>query len=174
MAQEIVTWCDVHMRQDERVPGRTFRLSLEGPLMEIDLCEQCDKAYLNEVRFLLEADGRPVGNGEPMAPATPEAPRERSKASKDTRSDVELFCPACAKEGGSWSTHYRSKMRGHALRAHNEPLAAIESRAGVSVEGKELRFTCEACGLKFAEPQGLGTHRRKAHEDKAEETLEGV
>jgi hypothetical protein len=57
MAREIVLWCDVDMRDDQRVPGSTRTLDLGHGPREIDLCDQHAKQYLEPLADILDELG---------------------------------------------------------------------------------------------------------------------
>lgn len=61
MAQEIVVWCDRHLKRDgARVDGITRRISLEGKEIELDACEECWAELAAPLIELLDIAGRPV------------------------------------------------------------------------------------------------------------------
>lgn len=163
MAQEIVTWCDVHMNRGERVPARPITGSLDGGKPHvIDLCEACEKEIVEPFRQLL-ADGRVLGEQAKRTPGG-NTPGGEDFGPADA-SGREYVCPICADLGVAYSTKRRGRIRDHVRAQHGRNLPELESERGETVDGLPLRFACDApgCGLKFSHAQGLGAHKRHVH-----------
>ena len=88
MAREIVTHCDVDMRNDERVPGTTYTLDLGRGPREIDLCDVHAKELLGPLSSALDELG-----GKPLAPvkASSKATSKRSAAGATGTLDVDVL-----------------------------------------------------------------------------------
>lgn len=105
MAKEIISWCDVDMLDDVKVPGRTVRvqIGLAQPV-EVDLCEQHEKQLVEPLRELIEQHGQP------------------------TAAVDDLTCPMCSKrytKKESLAKHIRAK---HTEAAVEEPVATHVQR----------------------------------------------
>lgn len=157
MAQEIIafTWCDRHMRRDEKVEGQTVTLSLNaGAPRQIDLCKACYDEVVEPLAVLLEEESRPA--------QLDAKARDRLRAQEKRASDTQH---ACLVEGCDYEAKARSSHRDHAVQVHGKPLSEIESEYGHSIEGRPLRHRCPDCSLRFSTGQALGQHRRHNHED---------
>jgi hypothetical protein len=160
MAQEIVTWCDVHMEKDERVPGSTVTIAIDNKKARaLDLCEQCHKELLGSLLEVLEG-ARIAANANPPVGHDDEGSQpRRSQPQRD------MSCPICAEEGQQYHVTKRSTMRDHMRHNHDVVLADFESRLGETLDGLPLPYKCDfpGCGLRFSHPQGMGAHRRYTH-----------
>lgn len=147
MAQEIVTWCDVCMRDGDRVPGSTLKVEVGdvGP-SQVDLCSLHFEEYVTPLVSLIE-DGRPLETEQ----------KEKGKGKGAAR----YACPECGPE----VTMTRSSFRDHMPKFHGMTLAEFEARIGETLDGKALTYECDfpGCGLKFSHPQGMGAHKRHVH-----------
>lgn len=162
MAQEIVTWCDVHLDRDERVAGSPRQVALMGQSTKVlDLCEDCAKEILGAVLDALEAYGR-----SPKAPpgAGKQGSKKKQQGSQRSEAQQGLVCPVpdCEEDRVFFD---RNSVRGHVQHMHDEVLAVLEAEAGQTVEGFPVEYMCEepGCGAGFATPQGRGAHASHRH-----------
>lgn len=162
MAQEIVTWCDPHLDEDERVYGTRRQIALNGQAPKVlDVCDDCEKEILGPVLTALELYGRspkaPPGSGSKKK-------RKEQESSQQSRAQEGMSCPVPDCETDQ-VFHDRSTIRGHVRSIHDEDLPVLEARAGKTVEGLTIKFLCEEpnCEAGFATPQGRGAHMSHRH-----------
>lgn len=161
MAQEIVTWCDVHLERGEREKGeRRLVALLSRKFKLVDVCDACMAERFGPAIALLDAHGRTETAGPKPVAAT--APQNQAE------SNGPLSCPV---EGCTDGRMYkaRSGVREHVHNRHNDDLANVEGRAGVTVDGRNVEFYCEVdgCPAGFATLRGRGAHHRYQHPEVA-------
>lgn len=164
MAQEIVTWCDVCMREDQKVPGSAVVIALNHMKPKaLDLCETHVKELVDPLWTLLEEEARPLGGSEPTIPEEP------SKPKKD--SDYWTEALECLVEGCDYSTRRRGSMREHTMKEHDTTLPRLETIHGATIDGKRLKHTCPYCDPKvmFSHGAGMATHVRQTHAEESQE-----
>lgn len=146
MAKQIVAWCDVHLAKDEQVVAQPVRVGIDGQLVELDLCEECTKLFVQPVRELLAAHGQPI------------------------RPD-ELTCNQCGKSYAKRDTLRKHLERKHglgvgaAIASPSSSTAAVlgQPQLDVAVPEAEKLYECPDCDRRFETPQGAGAHRNRAH-----------
>jgi hypothetical protein len=159
MAREIVTWCDIHMDKGERVPAKGVTLTLDFVESTFDLCEECDTRLFAPIRHLVEEYAQPAKAAPRSGKAANGASKEPGYRKPSERSLEPRECPVgnCREVLTT-----RVKMRHH-LTSHGTSLAEVETARGEGLWGEPLDHHCPDCDWKFPTPQGMATHRVKAH-----------
>lgn len=152
MAQQIVTWCDWHMERDERVPGTTRSVAIEGPPKLIDACDPCWKEHGQPLAEFAAALGRPDSDG-PLSSAPMVPTRKAMQAIHPQYS-----CPECGLE------LTRQGLRSHLKGQHDIVMAVIEGRQGHTFAGEPTTEYC-ACGAGFTTGTGVSAHIRAAQRE---------
>lgn len=157
MAREIVAWCDVDMRTDERVPAITYALDLGRGPREIDLCESHAKALLAPLVEVVEALG-----GKPSKPSKASPPIARQTAGSGSLDELLLSerrgrtpagerdhpCPWCPLNYAN-----ATGLLGHIRKAHG----FTSDASAADVFGAQ----CPLCGQAYG---SLGNHASKSHD----------
>lgn len=152
MATRIATDCDWHLDEDERVPGATLVISLDGghTFYAIDGCEDHEKAKLGPLAEDLEQHGRIIDDDER---AEWLAARRGKKVSPEPANHR---CPAL---GCGVGPTIRSTMRSHLADKHNLFIAQVEAALGQTLDGKPITDYCHECGGGFQAVVGLRRHK---------------
>lgn len=165
MSKEIrtIVWCDGPTHQDEQVEAAVTRRFAVDQLKEreLDLCEVCDKEYVQPLIDLLKENGQPIKPGQqPIAPTLFDQPKKRTA----TRRPHEIKCPI---EGCPWEGT-KSAGEQHAPRYHGgEALAVLEGRHGRhNLDGSrtQLEFRCASCEAAYENNRSLAGHIARGHE----------
>lgn len=150
MAKQIVAWCDKHLAQDEQVPASTVQVSLDGGnLVELDLCDPCDKEVLEPVRLLVEEFGQPTTeDGSPIG-ASGEA-------------HYHCYARGCDKTFAHGRNLQKHLDRIHGFTLPDSALGTEVVQVKQDAEGKPV-YPCPECDREFRKPQGVAAHRSHVH-----------
>ena len=175
MAQRIVTYCDRHLDEDgdgEQVDATSVVITLDGTERVIDLCPDCDKEMLGELRALLDDAGRRT-DGLPTKPRRGRPPkldpltgqREQPPRARTSRAVLDLEVNAngnteCPVKGCDAWVQPRS-LAHHIRQVHpGEVLARILLAQGAV----DRIYECGVEGVpRGVHRQGWGDDARHAH-----------
>jgi hypothetical protein len=183
MVREIVTWCSVEYAADEREPGQTRNISIDGEDYEVDLCDTCDKEAFDQVReFLVEyaQSSSSVKARRRDRDAAGRRPRVYTQR-KDIRTPVKgiYVCPFNPKHfqdepgleqdcaAGPFVS--RAGVRQHLDGTHGRRLGEMEDMVGELVTDDPKiaklahRHPCGLCDDRFPSRQAADTHRYAIH-----------
>jgi hypothetical protein len=163
MAQQIVTYCDLHLAKGEHVHGRTWGIALTIPgergsrEFELDACEDCAGPFVALVADLQE-HARQL-SGPKSAPAQPRVTPDDATAvipldgmpTPSGPDKTPVQCALCDKRPKGVPA-YASHLRSY----HDTTIAEVEGKA-------TLPCPVDGCKRKAANGTGLGAHLRNSH-----------
>lgn len=172
MAQELITWCDVHMADDDdaRVPGVTVEISIDRqPSKLLDICDSHYAEYIAPLEGLL-ADAR-----DSKVPTVPQKAGNGTKARGAAAAGPkqgEWYCldPDCPRHNEPY--FYIQSLRSHLANSHGMTQGAHEKKWGAAYPRPsrsapsatpDPKFACPECGREAANAAGLKAHRRTQH-----------
>jgi hypothetical protein len=143
VAREIAVWCDIQFATDERVPGETVTVALNGAApVEIDLCDDDRKRYVEPLAEILRQYGAPASHQGARSPARSSSDSRQGRPPSGDRHLQCLWCSATYAAQSGYLIHLRKRH-------------GFDSLADAYGE------QCPLCGQSFG---SLGAHTTRSHE----------
>ena len=154
MAQQIVTYCDIHLAKGERVLGQTWSLAVTVPGskardFEVDACDDCAAPFVALVADLQE-HARQVA-GPKVAPAAAKTTPATATQTLPLARGERVPCPFCDATSAT-----RDALNKHLRDYHESSLAEVEGTATVDCPVSD-------CSRKLVSSVGRSAHLRNAH-----------
>lgn len=157
MAQEIVTWCDIHLDQGNSVKGQTWTFSVSEPggkprTFELDACGECG-GMLSGVFGSIAEHARQIAGSKREAPRALSSGGVSASNGAVPASNGAVTCPLCDATPvsvGALETH---------LRNHHQ--TSIAEQNGTAT----IPCPVSGCSRKAKGQTGLMAHIRMTHVD---------